>query len=209
LRRGREPGARNRLPAPSKSHLGVMLASLAAGSAATVTALDSWDKILVDFGFKKSESAALAKKGEQGELLRQMVRLISNRVFWTVRYSGEVADGFPKEDQDEAWKRYNESVVAYNENYMLNWMLTAKYFNAESSAKLQELNALLLRVNTCLNKIRYPQLYRDKDRSRDKDPACHFQHADGGGEADNLRVLADARSQIYTKVGELAALLSK
>lgn len=198
-----------RLPAPSKSHLGVMLAALAAGSAATVTALDSWDKILVDLGFKRSESAALAKKGEQGELLRQMVRLISNRVFWTVRYSGEVADGFPKEDQDEAWKRYNDSVVAYNENYMLNWMLTAKYFNAESSAKLQELNALLLRVNTCLNKIRYPQLYQDKDRSRDKDPACHFDQADGGGEADNLRVLTAARSQIYTKVGELAALLSK
>ena len=203
------PARTPRLPASRKSHVGVMLASLAAGSAATVTALDSWDKILVDLGFKKSESAALAQEGAQGDLLRDMIRLISNRVFWTVRYSGEVADGFPKEDQDEAWKRYNESVIAYNENYMLNWMLTAKYFDRDSSAKLQELNALLLQVNTCLNKIRYPQLYRDKDPRQDKDPACHFDRADGGGEADNLRVLNDARRQVYAKVGELAALLSK
>ena len=198
-----------RLPSPRKSHIGVMLASLAAGSAATVTALDSWDKILVDFGLKKSESAALAQEGAQGDLLRHMIRLISNRVFWTVRYSGEVADGFPKEDQDEAWKRYNDSVVAYNEDYMLNWMLTAKYFNSESSAKLQELNALLLQVNTCLNKIRYPQLYRDKDRRQDKDPACHFERADGGSEENNLRVLDAARKEVYTKVGELTALLAK
>jgi hypothetical protein len=186
-----------------------MLASLAAGSAATVTVLDSWDKVLVDLGLRKSETAVLAKEGEQGELLRQMIRLISNRVFWTVRYSGDVADGFPKEDQDEAWKRYNDSVIAYNENYMLNSILTAKYFNNESKNKLAELNALLLRVNTCLNKIRYPRLYQDKDPNRDKDPACHFAGVDGGSEQDNLRVLDDARKQVYVKVGELAAVLAK
>lgn len=53
------------------------------------------------------------------------------------------------------------------------------------------------------------QLYRDKDRRQDRDPACHFDRADSGREEDNLRVLDDARRQVYTKVGELTALLSK
>jgi hypothetical protein len=96
-----------------KSHLGVMLASLAAGSAATVTVLDSWDKVLINLGLKKSEAAVLAEKGAQGDLLRQMVHLISQRVFWTERYSGDLAAGFPQSDLDEAWRRYNEAVVAW------------------------------------------------------------------------------------------------
>ena len=120
-RKGRRTRAR-------KSHLAVMLGSLAAGSAATVTALDSWDKVLVDLGFKKSEAVVLAEQGEQGDLLRQMMRMIDRRVFWTARYSGDVTDGFPQADQDEAWKQYNESIIAWNENYMLNTVLTAEIF---------------------------------------------------------------------------------
>jgi hypothetical protein len=186
-----------------KSHLGVMLAALAAGSAATVTALDSWDKVLVEFGLKKSESAVLAEEGAQGDLLRQMTRLLSQRVFWTERYSGDVADGFPKEDQDDAWKRYNESVVVWNENYMLNAMLTEKYFTEESRKQLTDLNWLLRQVNTCLNKIHYPALYKNKDA------ACHFDGANGGAEKDNIRILQNALTQVDAKFGALAVLLAK
>ncbi len=192
-----------RLPKATRSHLGVMLASLAAGSAATVTALNSWDKILVDFGFKKSKSAVLAEQGQQGDLLRQMTRLLSERVFWTKRYSGDMADGFPKEDQDDAWKRYNDSVIVWNENYMLNVMLTEKYFSDESKKQLADLNWLLHRVNTCLNKLRYRALYQETD------PACHFDGADGGNEQDNIRVLNDVLKQVDAKFAALSALLSK
>jgi hypothetical protein len=186
-----------------KSHLGVMLASLAAGSAATVTLLDSWDKVLVDLGFKKSEAVVLAEQGEQGDLLRQMVHMISQRVFWTERYSGDLADGFPQADRDEAWKRYNDAVITWNESYLLNAILTEKYFSEESKKQLADLNWLLRQVNTCLNKIHYPQLYQSKDA------ACHFTGAEGGNEQDNLRVLQNALRQVDTKVGTLVALLAK
>jgi hypothetical protein len=193
---------KTRLPKARKSHLAVMLGSLAAGSAATVTALDSWDKVLVDLGFKKSEAVVLAEQGEQGDLLRQMMRMISQRVFWTARYSGDVTDGFPQADQDEAWRQYNNSIIAWNESYMLNTMLTEKYFSEESQKQLVDLNWLLHLVNTCLNKIHYHDLYQKKD------PACHFDKDNGGSDQDNIRVLNDALKQVSAKVGALVASLS-
>jgi len=192
-----------RLPKAAKSHLGVMLASLAAGSAATVTLLDSWDKVLVDLGVKKSEAVVLAEQGEQGDLLRQMIHMISQRVFWTERYSGDLADGFPQADRDESWKRYNDSVVAWNEGYLLNAILTEKYFNAESKKQLADLNWLLRQVNSCMNKIHYPDLYKTKDG------ACHFNGANGGTEQDNLRILQNALKQVDAKVGSLLMVLAK
>src|SRR5271165_545433 len=133
-----EPKARKRIV--RKSHLGVMLASLAAGSAGTVTLLESWQKVLVDLGLKKDGSSVLADQSAKGDLVRQMIRLVSQRDFWIVRYSGDVADGFPKEDQDEAWKRYNDSVVVWNENYMISSLLTEKYFGVEIKKKLDDIN---------------------------------------------------------------------
>lgn len=194
---------RARLPKPAKSHLGVMLASLAAGSAATVTALDSWDKVLVDLGFKKSEAVVLAEEGEQGDLLRQMIHMISQRVFWTERYSGDLTDGFPQSDRDEAWRRYNDSVVAWNEGYLLNAILTEKYFSEESKKQLADLNWLLRQVNTCLNKIHYSELYKTKDT------ACHVNGTNAVSEQDNLRVLQTALQQVDAKVGALLVLLAK
>lgn len=100
---GAEKGPYTRLK-DRKSHLGVLLASLIAGSAATVTALNSWDKVLEDFGFKKSETVVLAEEGAQGNLLRRMIYMISQRIFWTTRYVGEAADGFPQPALDDASK---------------------------------------------------------------------------------------------------------
>jgi hypothetical protein len=194
---------KTRLAKPRKSHLAVMLASLVAGSAATVTALDSWDKILVDLGWKKSESAILAVEGAQGDLVRQMTRMMSNRVFWVARYKDEVADGFPKENQDETWKRYNDSVVDWNNNYMLNVILTEKYFGDQTKNDLADFNWLLRGVNSCLVKIRYRAIYQDKD------PACHFASGKGGSEQDNLRVLADPLKQVDALFAKLSTELSK
>src|SRR5208282_5723188 len=194
---------KTRLPRPRKSHLAVMLASLVAGSAATVTALSSWHDILVDFGLAKSESAVLAEAGAQGDLVRQMTRMMSDRVFWVVRYSSEVADGFPKEDQDETWKRYNDSVINWNNNYMLNVILTEKFFGDEATKQLADFNWLLRQVNTCLVKIRYPAIYQDKD------PACHFDSVKGGSEQDNLRVLSDPLTKLDKIFGTIQTELSK
>jgi hypothetical protein len=181
-----------------------MLASLAAGSAATVTVLDSWDKVLVDLGFKKSEAVVLAQQGQQGDLLRQMVHMISQRVFWTERYSGELADGLPPAEMDEAWKGYNNAVIAWNEGYLLNAILTERYFNTESKKQLADLNWLLRQVNTCLNKIHYAALYKTKDG------ACHFDGgADGGSDQDNIRVLQNTLKQVDAKVGLLVIELAK
>jgi hypothetical protein len=195
---------KSRRPRARKSHLAVMLGSLAAGSAATVTALDSWDKVLEDFGLKKSEAVMLAEQGEQGDLLREMMRMIDRRVFWTERYSGELTDGFPQADLDEAWKQYNDSIIAWNQNYILNTMLTEKYFNADSKKQLVDLHWLLRQVNTCLNKIHYHDVYQKKN-----DLACHFDKADGGTDQDNIRVLNDALNQVNAKVAALVVFLSQ
>jgi hypothetical protein len=186
-----------------KSHLLVMLGSLAAGSAATVTVLDSWDKVLVNLGLMKSEAFVLAQNNAQGELLRQLTRLISQRVFWVERYAGEVATGFPKEDQDDSWKRYNDSLIAWNENYMLNVRLTEKYFGVPSKDKLADLNWLLRQLNTCLNRIRYRTLYHEKDQ------ACHFSGIAGGTEAENIHALNEAMKEVYGMVDEFTMLVAK
>jgi hypothetical protein len=192
---------------PRKSHIGVMLASLVAGSATTVTALDSWGNVLVDLGLKKSEAVVLAEQGQRGDLLREMVRMISRRDFWAVRYSGEFADGFPQADLDEAWHRYNDSVVNWNKNYMLNALLTEKFFGEEAENQLKDLNSLLLQVNTCLNKIHYPDLYKT-------DATCQSSGAKAGSDqenirAENLSVLKATLKQVDDKVGSFVNLLSK
>ena len=153
---------------PRKSHLFVMLGSLAAGSAGTVTLLDSWQKVLEDLGLRKSEAFVLAEQNAEGDLVRQMTRLVSLRLFWIARYSGDVADGFPHDDQEEAWKQYNASVITWNENYMINVTLTEKYFGTATMNQLTDINWLMHQMNTCLNKIHYRPLYEAKD------PACHF-----------------------------------
>lgn len=174
-----------------------MLASLVAGIASTVTALDSWDKVLVDLDLKKSETVVLAEQGQQGDLLRHMVHMISQRVFWTERYTGELADGFPQADLDEAWRRYNYSVVTWNERYLLNSMLTEKFFGEPSKNQLADLNWRLREVNRCLNKIHYPDLYK-------RDAACNG--AKGGSDQGNIReenihVLQDATKQVDAEIG--------
>jgi hypothetical protein len=186
-----------------KSHLGVMLASLAAGSAATVTVLDSWDKVLVDLGFKKSDAVVIAEQGAQGDLLRHMIHMISERVFWTQRYVGELVDGFPQPDQDDAWHHYNDSVVAWNENYLLNTILAEKYFSTTTQSTLMDLNWMLIHVNDCVNKIHYVETYKAKD------PICHFEDSSATSQQDNIRALQVKLKQVATKIGNLVDQLAK
>lgn len=188
---------------PRKSHLVVMLGSLAAGAAAAVTLLDSWEKVAVDLGLKKSETFVLAEQNAQGDLVRQMTHLVSQRLFWSARYSGDVAEGFPKEDQDDAWKHYNESVVVWNENYMINILLTEKYFGADTKNKLSDINWLLHRMNTCLNKVHYRSLYEQND------PACHLDEGDGGSQAQNLTVLDKTTDRVNKAFGDFLMALSR
>jgi hypothetical protein len=186
-----------------KSHLGVMLASLAAGSAATVTLLDSWDKVAVDLGFKKSEAAVIAEQGAQGDLLRNMIHMISQRVFWTQRYIGEVSDGFPQPDQDDAWRHYNDAVIAWNESYLLNSILSEKYFNSGTQTILMDINWMLIHINDCVNKIHYLAVYKSKD------PVCHFEDSSPKSEQDNMIALQNKVKQVGAKIGTLATLLAK
>ena len=186
-----------------KSHLGVMLASLAAGSAATVTLLDSWDKVAVDLGFKKSEAAVIAEQGAQGDLLRHMIHMISQRVFWTQRYIGEVADGFPPADQDDAWHHYNDAVIAWNESYLLNAILIEKYFSGAPQTILKDINWMLIHINDCVNKIHYSAVYKSKD------PICHFEDSSAKSEEDNMTAVQNKVKQVGTKIGSLATLLAR
>jgi hypothetical protein len=94
-----------------------------------------------------------------------------------------LADGFPQADLEEAWRRYNDSVVTWNESYLLNKLLTTKLSSEDSQTQLNELNSLLMEVNTCLNKIHYPEIYKSKD------PACSFNSAKRGSHQENISVL--------------------
>jgi hypothetical protein len=190
-------------PGAKKSHIVVMLGSLVAGSAATVTLLDSWQKVLTDFGFTKSEAFVLADQTAQGDLMRQMTHLVSQRLFWIARYAGDVDDGFPAEDQNEAWKRYNDSVIAWNENYMVNVLLTEKFFGTTTKNQLADINWLLHRINTCLNRIHYRSLYEGKD------PVCHFDGVDGGNQEQNIAALNKTLDQVNKAFGTFIDTLSK
>jgi len=164
--------------------------------------LDSWQKVLEDLGLRKTEASVLAEQNAEGEFVRQMTRLVSQRVFWISRYAGDVADGFPQADQDEAWKRYNDSVIAWNGDYMLNILLTEKYFGKATEAQLVDMNWMLRNINTCLNKIHYPMLYQ-------KDPSCHIGGKDGGTVQQNIDVLNQATQKVNDAFGTFINSLSK
>ena len=189
---------------PRKSHVIVLLTSIAAGSAATVTLLDSWDKVLVALGFQKPEAYVLAEMTTQGQFLRDIVHMISRRVFWAERYSGNIGPGFPPEILEESWKWYEDSVIKWNESYMLNVQLTHKYFGDKSRKRLVDLHFLLRETNNCLVRIRYRSLYEGKD------PACHFEDLKSdGSEADNLRALNDTMKKVRILVQEFADIVAK
>ncbi len=175
---------------PRKSHLLVMLGSLAAGIATTVTALDSWQKVLVDLGLRKDESFVLAEQSARGDLARQIVRMVSTRDFWIVRYAGAVGSNFPASDQDDAWKHYSDSVVSWNQDYMMNYMLVEKYFGTESSKRLADIHWQLRSLNTCLNKVHYSSLYNGNDA------VCHVSGFDGGTQQQNLDALNKATAAL-------------
>jgi len=176
-------------------HIFVMVGSLATGSAATVTVLDSWQKVLADLGLRKSEAIVLAEQSARGDLVRQMTHLVSQRLFWIVRYSGDVAAGFPKEDQDEAWRHYNDSVIGWDETYMTNILLTEKYFGTETKKQLMDIGWMLLLINNCLNRIHYRVLYEAKD------PACHFDGITGGTQEQNIAALDKRTEQVNQAYG--------
>jgi hypothetical protein len=188
---------------PGTSHVFVMLGSLAAGSAGTVTLLDSWQKVLEDPGLRKSEAFVLAEQNAEGDLMRQITRLVSQRLFWIARYSGDVEDGFPHDDQEEAWKQYNAGVIAWNDDYMINVTLTEKYFGTATMTQLADINWLMHQMNSCLNKIHYRSLYETKD------PACHFAAGNGGTQQQNIGVLNKATDQVNSAFGAFLKSLSK
>ncbi len=176
--------------AQKKSHILVMLGSLAAGIATTVTALDSWQKVLVDLGLRKDESFVLAEQSARGDLARQIVRGVSSRDFWVVRYAGAVASNFPAAEQDDAWRHYSDSVVAWNETYMMNFMLVTKYFGTSASKRLADIHWQLRELNICLNKIHYPALYTGADS------VCHVNGIEGGTKTQNLDALNKATAAL-------------
>lgn len=187
----------------SKSHVFAMLGSLAAGAAGTVTLLESWQKVLEDLGLRKSEAFVLAEQNAEGDLVRQMTRLVSQRLFWIARYSGDVAEGFPPEDQEAAWKQYNDSVIAWNENYMINVMLTERYFGSATMKQLTDINWVMHQMNNCLNRIHYRALYEAKD------PACYFNAAKGGTQDQNIAALNKTTDQVNAAFGAFLQSLSK
>ena len=203
--RGPAEAARTKRPkrGPRPAQIFAMLGSLAAGIAGTVTVLDSWDKILEDVGLRKTEAFVLAEQNAQGDLIREMTKLVSERLFWISRYSGDVADGFPPEDQQEAWKHYNDAVVTWNENYMTNVLLTEKYFGEATMKQLADINWLMHQMNNCLNRIHYRPIYELKD------PACHFNTENGGTQEQNLAALSKTSAEVDKAFGVFLQSLSK
>jgi hypothetical protein len=190
---------------PRKSHYIVSLVAFLGGISAAVPVLDAWPQLLVDFGYKPSEASVLAEQTAQGEFLRQTLRLVAKRLFWVERYSGEVQSGFAQPELDEAWKQYNASVIEWNESYILNYVLTGKYFGSNNAALLADINWLMLQTNSCLNRIYYRPLYT-------ADPACHFpliEQKSSGTVEDNLKVLGEALKKIGGEALEYAGTIAK
>lgn len=193
-----------RRPRPgSKSHIIVMLSSLAAGFAGAVTVLDSWQKVAIELGLRKDETFVLAEQNAKGDLVRQLVHLVSRRDFWIVRYAGAVSQNFPASDQADAWKSYNESVVTWNEDYMTNYLLVTKYFDQNSSKALADINWQLRGLNTCLNKVHYRDLFERMD------PICHLNGIDGGDQKQNLDAVTKTTAQLDKQIETFVLGLSR
>jgi len=187
---------------PQKSHIAVLLSGLVVGSAGMVTVLESWGKVGTMLHLKKDDASVLAEKTAEGEFLRQLTVMITQRLFWAERYSGGVADGFPKDEIEESWKQYNKSVIAWNEKYILNFRLAELYFGDKGAGCIKDLHWLLRRSNTCLNKVHYSSLY-------EKNPGCFSPGEKGNGATtDNLRILDHILGDIGKGVIEFTQLVS-
>jgi hypothetical protein len=185
----------------------IALGALVAGCAGSLTVLQTSEKALELLGLKRSDAFLLAEHSARGELSRQVTRLISQRIFWTIRYSGAVEYGFPREVQEEAWRRYNEAVITWNENYYVSSVLAQKYSGPELKQRLEAMNGVLGGINACLNRIHYRPSYVAK--GGETAAACRFEGVTGGTQEENLTVLGGEVRRASGLFGELLAFLSK
>jgi hypothetical protein len=164
-----------------RSHVWAVAVSLLAGATAAVTGLGEWHKVAVDLGLLKSDAFVLAERSAHGELLRQMVHLISERWFWTERFLRNYKAKFPREVQEETWKKYQDSVIAWNENFLLIRLLTGGYFGAEPECNLAILHSEFQRIHNCIVKIRYQSVVeRDLECEMPDDIKANFNKSHSG-----------------------------
>ena len=192
-----------------KSHFIASLLSFLVGLSTAITALGEWPKLAVDFGLMPSDRAVLAEESARGDFLREIMRLMTTRLFWAERYTSEVISNFPQPELDEAWRQYTDSVIEWNKNYLLNSALAGKYFGLKYKETLQNINWSLTQSNNCMNKIHYVSLYG-------KDRACGFSgtekwkiHQSDGTAEQNLALLNEALSQIGAEADAYVNSISK
>jgi hypothetical protein len=186
------------------SHAVALITSLAAGAAGAVTLLDSWQKVLVALGLREDQAFVLAEQSAKGDAVREITHMIAAREFWVVRYAGDVDAGFPQEDQDEAWKGYNATVIGWNENYMVYNRLIRRYFGPDADQQLRDVAALMRELNGCLNQIRYRAIYE-----ADNSATCHVNGQDGGTEPQNFQVVMTAVGVLDRKFATFLDTISK
>ena len=193
--------------AAKRSYIAIVLGSLAAGSAGSMAVLQMSEKALELLGLKRTEAFLLAQQTAQGEFSRQITKLIAQRIFWSIRYSGAVETGFPRETQEDAWRRYNEAVVTWNENYYVSVVLAQKYSGPELKRQLEAMNGALGGINACLNRIHYRPSYIAK--GGEAAATCRFVAGDGGSQDDNVRVLGMEIQRASKMFGVMLEFLSK
>lgn len=193
--------------AAKRSYIAIVLGSLAAGSAGSMAVLQTSEKALELAGLKRTEAFLLTQQSAQGEFLRQIARLISQRIFWSIRYSGAVETGFPREVQEDSWRRYNDAVITWNENYYISVVLAWKYSGPELKQQLEAMNGVLGGINACLNRIHYRPSYVAK--GGEAAAACRFAGGDGGTQDENIMVLTGEVQKASKMFGTMLEFLSK
>ena len=193
--------------AAKRSYIAIVLGSLAAGSAGSMAVLQTSEKALELAGLKRTEAFLLAQQSAQGDFSRQITRLISQRIFWSIRYSGAVETGFPREVQEDAWRRYNDAVITWNENYYVSVVLAQKYSGPELKRQLEAMNGVLGGINACLNRIHYRPSYVAK--GGEAAATCRFASGDGGNQEENIKVLGVEVQKASKMFGTMLEFLSK
>ncbi len=169
--------------------------------------LQTSEKALELAGLKRTEAFLLTQQSAQGEFSRQITRLISQRIFWSIRYSGAVETGFPREVQEDAWRRYNDAVITWNENYYISVVLAWKYSGPELKQQLEAMNGVLGGINACLNRIHYRPSYVAK--GGEALATCRFAGGDGGTQDENIKALTGEVQKASKMFGTMLEFLSK
>jgi hypothetical protein len=148
----------NEVRPSTRAHLAGYISAAIVAAGTMLTLVTQVNGISETFGLKNSEATNLAERSARGAFLREMLTLTSKRVFWAQRYYGDLDVGIPADTQKQAWEKYNESVIQWNESLIYTEQMMETYYTTEKKQQFMLLNTKLHDIHVCLVYFRFPEI---------------------------------------------------